>query len=166
MRKTIVGVMGGSVADDTTLANARQLGAEIARHGWVLLSGGRPTGVMQASVSGAKEAGGLTVGVLFDDDHGQAAKGLDIVIPTGMGAARNVINILSSDVVVACRGSGGTLSEIAMALRFERPLVLLDFQPGEDFLQAAGKNPRYSHAANAAEAAEQIAGFLKERGRG
>ncbi|PIE13294.1 MAG: DNA-binding protein, partial [Proteobacteria bacterium] len=80
--------------------------------------------------------------------------------------ARNVINILSSDVVVACRGSGGTLSEIALALRCERPLVLLDFQPGEDFLQAAGQNPRYSHAANAAEAAEQIAGFLKELGRG
>ncbi len=165
MRKTIVGVMGGSVADDATIDNARELGRHIAENGWVLLSGGRPTGVMQASVTGASEAGGLTVGVLFDDDQGLAAEGLDIVIPTGMGAARNIINILSSDVVVACRGSGGTLSEIAMALRFERPVVLLDFDPGDAFLQAAGKNPRYSHAATPREAAAQIAGFLEELGR-
>lgn len=165
MRKTIVGVMGGSVADDGTLEKARQLGRLIAEKGWVLLSGGRPTGVMQASITGASEAGGLTVGVLFDDDRAQAAEGLDIVIPTGMGAARNIINILSSDVVVACRGSGGTLSEIAMALRFERPVVLLDFDPGEAFLEVAGPAPRYSHAATPAEAAEQIAGFLEEMGR-
>jgi len=165
MRKTIVGVMGGSSADEATTERARQLGAEIARHGWVLLSGGRPTGVMQASITGAKEAGGLTVGVLFDDDHSLAAEDLDIVIPTGMGAARNIINILSSDVVVACCGSGGTLSEIALALRFERPVVLLDFDPGDAFLRAAGTNPRFSHAKTATEAAEQIAGFLKELGR-
>lgn len=166
MRKTIVGVMGGSVADDRTKQNAQELGRLIAEKGWVLLSGGRPTGVMQASVTGASAAGGLTVGVLFDDDQALAAEGLDIVIPTGMGAARNVINILSSDVVVGCRGSGGTLSEIAMALRFGRPVVMLDFDPGDGFLKAAGKNPRFSHVATPEEAAQQIAAFLKEEGRG
>ncbi len=165
MRKTIVGIMGGSVADAATEENARQMGRLIAENGWVLLSGGRPTGVMQASVSGAHQAGGLTVGVLFDDDHAQAAEGLDIVIPTGMGAARNIINILSSDVVVACRGSGGTLSEIAMALRFARPVVLLDFDPGAAFLDAAGADPRWSLAATPEEAIAQVRGFLEELGR-
>lgn len=165
MRKTTIGVMGGCVADEKTTAGALELGRLIAENGWVLITGGRPEGVMQASVTGAHEAGGLTVGVLFDDDRENGAEGLDIVIPTGMGAARNIINVLASDVVVACRGTGGTLSEIAMALRFERPVVLLDFDPGAAFLDAGAPNPVWSLADTPAEAVEQIQGYLKELGR-
>ena len=165
MSRTIIGVMGGTSADETTTKNATELGRAIAENGWVLLSGGRQTGVMQASVTGAHEAGGLTVGVLFDDDPALAAEGLDIVIPTGLGAARNIVNVLSSHVVVACPGSGGTLSEIAMALRFKKPVVLLDFDPGDAFLKAAAPDARWSHAATAAVAAEQVRGYLAEMGR-
>jgi len=161
----MVGVMGGSVADEKTSAGAQELGRLIAEKGWVLVSGGRPTGVMQASVTGAREAGGLTVGVLYDEDRNNAAEGLDIVIPTGMGAARNIINVLSSDVVVACRGTGGTLSEIALALRFGRPVVLLDFDPGEAFLSAGASGARWSLAANPVEAVGQVQIYLKELGR-
>ena len=165
MRRTVVGVMGGSVADEQTTAGARELGRLIAENGWVLVSGGRPTGVMQASVSGAHEAGGLTVGVLYDEDRENGADGLDIVIPTGMGAARNIINVLASDVVVACRGTGGTLSEIAMALRFGRPVVLLDFDPGEAFLEAGAPGAVWSLAATPAEAVAQVRDYLEELGR-
>jgi len=164
-RRTMVGVMGGSVADERTAGLARDLGRLIAENGWVLLSGGRPTGVMQASVAGAREAGGLTVGVLFDGDRDEAADGLDIVIPTGMGAARNIINVLASDVVVACRGSGGTLSEIALALRFGRPVVLLDFDPGRAFLDAGGAAGRWTLAATPAEAVSQVRAHLADLGR-
>ncbi|MBE0567595.1 MAG: DNA-binding protein [Krumholzibacteria bacterium] len=163
-RRTVVGVMGGSVCDERTARLARALGRGIARAGWVLLSGGRPTGVMQASVTGAHEAGGLTVGVLFDDDREGAAAGLDLVIPTGMGAARNIVNVLASDAVVACCGSGGTLSEIAMALRFGRPVVLLDFDPGAAFLDRCGSG-RWSLAATPDEAVVQVRGFLADLGR-
>lgn len=168
MRRTVIGIMGGSQADPRTLELAWDMGRLIAERGWVLLSGGRPTGVMQASVTGARSAGGLTVGVLFDDDREGAAAGLDIVIPTGMGAARNVVNVLASDVVVACRGNGGTLSEIALALRFARPVVLLDFDPGRAFLDAcaAGGDPgRWALAATPAEAADKVAAYLAELGR-
>ncbi len=165
MRRTIVGVMGGSQVDEATAAGARELGKLIAENGWVLLSGGRPTGVMQASVTGASEAGGLTVGVLFDDDPSEAARGLDLVLPTGMGAGRNIINVLSSDVVVACRGSGGTLSEIALALRFERPVVLLDFDPGAEFLNGSASNARWSLAATPGECIEKVRSYLAELGR-
>ena len=165
MRRTIVGVMGGCAVDDGTIAGAREMGRLIAENGWTLLSGGRPTGVMQASVDGARQAGGLTIGVLFDDDHAEAAKGLDIVLPTGMGAGRNIINVLSSDVVVACRGSGGTLSEIALALRFERPVVLLDFDPGATFLDASAPGGRWVLASTPAEAADRVRDFLTELGR-
>lgn len=166
MRKTIVGVMGGCSADEKTIENAREIGRLIAENGWTLLSGGRPTGVMQASVTGAHEAGGLTIGVLYDEDRDDGSVGLDIVLPTGMGAARNIINVLSSDVVVALRGTGGTLSEIALALRFDRPVVLLDFNPGADFMDAGAAEVKYGLASTPAEAAAMVASYLKELGRG
>lgn len=164
-RRTVVGVMGGCAADAHGLEQARELGRLIAERGWVLLNGGRPTGIMQASVDGARAAGGLTVGVLFDDDHADAAAGLDLVIPTGMGAGRNIINVLSSDVVVACRGSGGTLSEIALALRFARPVVLLDFDPGAAFLDACAEDGRWTLAPDPAAAVAAVASYLAELGR-
>jgi uncharacterized protein (TIGR00725 family) len=164
MRKTVVGVMGGSEADTRTLDHAYHIGRLIAERGWVLLSGGRPTGVMDASARGCREAGGLSIGVLFDGERELASEHLDLVLPTGMGAGRNIINVLSSDVVVACRGAGGTLSEIALALRFARPVVLLDFDPGAAFLDACGPG-RWFLAADADAAADRIASLLEELGR-
>ncbi len=164
MRRTIVGVMGGTDVDARTEENARVLGRLIASHGWVLLNGGRPSGVMGASARGCREAGGLSIGVLFDQDRDAGSQDLDLVIPTGLGAGRNIINVLSSDVVVACRGQGGTLSEIALALRFERPVVLLDFDPGAAFLDACGRG-RWSLAATAEEAVAQVAAHLEALGR-
>lgn len=165
MRRTVVGVMGGTEADEATARNAYEVGRLIAGRGWVLLSGGRPGGVMQASVAGARAGGGLTLGILYGDDRDDAAEGLDLVIPTGMGAARNVVNILASDVVVACRGTGGTLSEIALALRFGRPVVLLDFDPGAAFLDQCAAGGRWSLAADPAACVEMVAGYLRREGR-
>jgi uncharacterized protein (TIGR00725 family) len=164
MRRTVIGVMGGSEADARTRKLAHELGGLIAAHGWVLLNGGRPTGVMEASARGCQEAGGLTVGILFDQEREAAGEHLDIVIPTGMGAARNVVNVLASDVVVACRGQGGTLSEIALALRFERPVVLLDFDPGAAFLDACGSG-RWFLADTPRAAVGQVAALLRELDR-
>ncbi|MBA4377404.1 MAG: DNA-binding protein [Gemmatimonas sp.] len=159
MRRTVVGVMGGCTVPPATLEHARELGRLIAAEGWVLLNGGRPTGVMDASARGAREAGGLTVGVLFDDDPAAASEHLDIVIPTGMGAGRNIINVLGSDAIIACRGNGGTLSEVAMALRFGKRVVLLDFDPGSRFLDQCGDG-RWSLAATPAEAVSQVKAWL------
>ncbi|MDY0110148.1 MAG: DNA-binding protein [Candidatus Krumholzibacteria bacterium] len=164
MRRTIIGVMGGSTADPRTEQHAYELGRLIAANGWVLLSGGRPTGVMEASARGCREAQGLSIGLLFDADREAASRHLDLVIPTGMGAARNVVNVLASDVVVACRGQGGTLSEIALALRFARPVVLLDFHPGAAFLDACGDG-RWYLADSAPAAVAQVRALLAEMGR-
>ncbi len=164
MRRTIIGVMGGCDGEPRTLTNAYELGKLIAARGWVLLNGGRPTGVMDASARGAREAGGLTIGVLFDGERDAASEHLDLVLPTGMGAARNAINVLSSDVVVACRGQGGTLSEIALALRFGRPVVLLDFDPGAAFLDACGSGI-WRCVDTPAAAAAAVADYLADLGR-
>jgi uncharacterized protein (TIGR00725 family) len=81
---------------------------------------------MQAAGRGAKQVpGSLVVGVL-PTASGAAAPEVDVAIFTGMGNARNAINVLSSDVVIACGASGpGTASEVALALKSGRPVVLL-----------------------------------------
>jgi uncharacterized protein (TIGR00725 family) len=136
----VIGVMGGGQADEKNLAIARQLGQLIAQKGWVLLNGGRNAGIMEASAKGAKQAGGLTVGVLPDDHAVNASRFVDIPILTGMGSARNSVNVLSSRVVVACSGGLGTLSEVALALKFKRPVILLGFEPGHLVDSLAGSN--------------------------
>jgi hypothetical protein len=123
----MVGVMGGGSASDAHLAMAYRLGCLIAARGWVLLNGGRQAGIMEASARGARESGGLTVGVLPDDDRRHQSPYIQIPILTGMGSARNYINALSSDVMVACAGGAGTVSEVALALKHGRPVILLDF---------------------------------------
>jgi uncharacterized protein (TIGR00725 family) len=125
--RVIVGVMGGGRVTAEQGAMAYRLGALIAGRGWVLLNGGRRAGVMEASARGACENGGLTVGVLPDDDRDQMSPYVQIPILTGMGSARNFVNVLSSDVVVACPGGAGTISEVALALKHDRPVILLDF---------------------------------------
>lgn len=132
--RTIVGVMGsGHGLDADAEKVAHDLGRLIAEQGWVLLNGGRDSGVMDASSRGAKEAGGLTVGVLPDHDSGQASPHIDIPIRTGMGHGRNVVNVLSSDVVIALPGLAGTLSEVALALKAGRTVIALGWDPGEPF---------------------------------
>lgn len=134
--RTVVGVMGsGEDGDAALLSLARDLGAAIAREGWVLLNGGRACGVMDASAEGAASAGGLVVGVLPDDDSHGASAHLDVAIRTGMGEARNVVNVLSSDVVIALRGGAGTLSEVALALKAGRTVIALASDPGSGFAQ-------------------------------
>jgi uncharacterized protein (TIGR00725 family) len=124
----IVGVMGGAGVDPKTEETAFRLGQLIAQNNWVLLNGGRAAGVMHASAKGAYLNGGLTLGILPDDHMGKMSSYIKIPVLTGMGSARNMINVLSSHVVVACKGGMGTLSETALALKHGKPVILLDFK--------------------------------------
>lgn len=133
-KRPIIGVMGaGEQAEESALRHAYILGKLIAKEGWILLNGGRNCGVMDASAKGAKDAGGLTVGILPDADTSQASSYIDIPIVTGLGSGRNNINVLTSDVVIACRGRAGTLSEIALALKANKTVILVDFELGDIF---------------------------------
>lgn len=131
---TVIGVMGGGERSTPEVCRlAYRTGYLIAREGWVLLNGGRPVGVMEASARGAKEGGGLTVGILPGRNPEEASAYIDIPIPTGMGDARNCINVLASQVVIALPGGAGTLSEIALALKSGKKVVLLNFPLGDEF---------------------------------
>src|SRR5687768_6959213 len=117
----------GDRASEHDIAWAETLGKRIGENGWVLLSGGRDAGVMDAVSLDAQAEGGLVIGVLPASDTDAVSEGVDVAIVTGMGSARNFINVLSSDVVVACGTTeAGTLSEIALALKANKHVVLLN----------------------------------------
>jgi len=127
-RVPIIGVMGGGQVTQEIADLAHELGQALARKGWIVLSGGRNAGVMAAVSEGAAGAGGLVVGILPDRNLDRASPHLTIPIRTGLGDGRNVLNVLSSDVVVALPGGAGTLSEIALALKNRKPLLLLGWK--------------------------------------
>lgn len=102
---------------------AEELGKAIASRGAVLITGGRG-GVMEAVCKGAKEKQGLTVGILPGCDK-DANPYVDIIIVTGMGDGRNIINIKSADAIIAVNGGAGTLSEIALALKTDRKVIAI-----------------------------------------
>lgn len=125
--------MGGGRASKEDLQTACDLGGRIAEQGWILLNGGRNAGIMAASAKGASERGGVTIGILPDAEPSASAPHIQIPICTGMGSARNTINVLSSDVVVACPGGTGTISEIALALKHGKTVITMGFPTGELF---------------------------------
>lgn len=142
MRRVVIGVMGaGDAAGAEDVATALELGQRIAGEGWVLLTGGRACGVMEAASRGAKQVpGSLTVGILPGAGDGES-EAVDLVIATGMGAARNNINVLSSDVVIAVGATGsGTASEVALALKAGKHVVLLNPSPeARAFFESIGR---------------------------
>jgi uncharacterized protein (TIGR00725 family) len=127
LKTIIIGVMGGGSVSEEVQKTAYHLGSLIASQGWILLNGGRNCGIMEASARGAMNNGGLTVGILPDSDYEHVSEYIGIPILTGMGNARNCINILSSHFIIACPGGAGTLSEIALAIKNRKPLILLNF---------------------------------------
>lgn len=122
---SVKGTLGviGSGGEDTDLNDlAREVGALIAGAGYALINGGLG-GVMEASARGAKEAGGLTIGLLPGSDIEAANPFIEVVIPTGIGDMRNALIVRASLGLIAIGGGAGTLSEIAMAIKAARPIV-------------------------------------------
>ncbi len=116
----------GNAATPQDIELAHQLGRLIAEQGWVLLTGGRKAGVMDAASRGAKAAGGLVVGILPSNNTIGMSEAVDIPIVTDLGNGRNNINVLSSNVVIACGMGLGTASEVALALKNRKPVILLN----------------------------------------
>jgi uncharacterized protein (TIGR00725 family) len=124
MRRFQVVVIGDSDAEEATCRLAEEVGRVVGRSGAVLVSGGRG-GVMEAASRGARAAGGLTVGIVPSERFEEANPSCDIVIPTGLGWARNAVNVLAADLVVVIGGRAGTLSEIAYAWAYGKPVTAL-----------------------------------------
>lgn len=119
-----IAVVGGGECSLHVREVAEELGRLLAEEGHTLLCGGLG-GVMEAACRGSAEAGGTVVGIL-PGERGDANPHVGIKIATGMGHARNAIIVRSSDAVIALPGGYGTLSEIALALKMNRPVISLE----------------------------------------
>jgi len=103
---------------------AYETGLEIAKSGAVLITGGLG-GVMRAACHGAKDGGGLTVGIIPQNDPSFANEYCDIVIPSGIGLARDFLNALAGDGVIIIGGGSGTLSETCAAYMYKKPIAAI-----------------------------------------
>ncbi|OGW38410.1 MAG: TIGR00725 family protein [Nitrospirae bacterium RBG_13_39_12] len=120
--KKIIAVVGGRRTEKALLKEAEEVGRLIARKGANLVCGGLG-GVMEAASRGAKSEGGLTVGILPQNDSKDTNQYIDIPVATGLGIGRNVIIARTADALIAVGGAYGTLSEIAFALQIGKPVV-------------------------------------------
>lgn len=124
-RNRFIAVIGGSQPSAKETELACEVGRELARRGCVLVCGGLG-GVMEAACRGAQSEGGITIGILPGDSRDAANAYVQIPIVTGMGYARNIIVVRSSQAVIAVGGSYGTLSELSHALQSGIPVVGLN----------------------------------------
>ena len=109
-----VAVVGASAPRPEDVEQAHAAGRRLAELGAIVVTGGRG-GVMEAACRGAKEAGGLTVGILPGLDRSDANEYVDVSLPTGLGEMRNGLVARAGQAVVAVGGAWGTLAEIALA---------------------------------------------------
>lgn len=122
-RKQIL-VIGFNQSHCTEIAYkaAYAVGAEVARRGLLLLTGGLG-GVMEAASRGAKEAGGFVIGIIPQESKQEANAYCDAVIATGIGFARDFITAYSADAIIVVGGGAGTIIEAAAAYQKKIPIV-------------------------------------------
>ncbi|HUV30105.1 MAG TPA: TIGR00725 family protein [Acidobacteriota bacterium] len=121
-RKPVIAVIGASKCSKKLRDMAALVGRYVAENGGVIVCGGMG-GIMEGAARGAKEAGGVTIGILPTDNKADANEFIEYIIPTGFGDARNIMVVRSADAVVAFPGKYGTLSEMAFALLAGKPVI-------------------------------------------
>ncbi|MFC1657821.1 TIGR00725 family protein [Candidatus Omnitrophota bacterium] len=124
VRKMVLGIVGGRNCSEEVEQLAHNFGRKSSKVVDIVVCGGL-SGTMMAFCQGFKTGKGLTIGIIPSYDKSDANEYIDIVIPTGLGLARNVLVVKSADVIVALPGQTGTLSEIAYALQFGIPVISL-----------------------------------------
>ncbi len=119
-----VGIIGPGNGGEVECLAAYQVAHALARAGMAIVCGGRG-GVMEAAAQGARDAGGIVIGILPEDDVSAANKYLTIALATGMGEMRNALIARSSICLVAIGGGMGTISEMALGLKWGKAVFAL-----------------------------------------
>ncbi|MCA9628891.1 MAG: TIGR00725 family protein [Myxococcales bacterium] len=129
MRRKVVAVVGNSAATEEACGLARELGRALVDQGYRVVTGGM-TGVMEAASLGAHDSElyteGSVLGIIPSGEASRANAYVDIVIPSGLGYARNTLVVNTADAVVAVAGGAGTLNEVAMAWQLGKPIIALE----------------------------------------
>ena len=130
MARLQIGVIGYNQDKSNEITNkiAYEVGTEIAKTGAILICGGLG-GVMEHACKGAKEHGGLTVGIIPQEEVHFANKFCDVVIATGIGYARDFVVATSADGIIAVGGGVGTLIELCVGYMLKKILVNSTLNP-------------------------------------
>lgn len=124
--KTIIWIMWPwEKATDKDLKNAYEIWKYSALKWYITLTWWRNKWVMNEWLKGAKVNWWLTLWILPSDDRSQFSNYLDIPVITTMKSWRNFINVLTSDIVVVCWIDAGTSSEISLAIKPWKKIILV-----------------------------------------
>ena len=121
MQISVIGA-NKSVCPPSLYQFAVDLGQALADQGHIIFNGGME-GVMEAVSKGvqqSKHPKACAIGITPFDDKARSNPYLDIVIPTGIGFARNMIVVGAGDVLIALGGGAGTLNEISYAWQLNK----------------------------------------------
>ncbi len=132
MRKFQIGVIG-STSDlkysKQIEEKAKKIGELIARKNGILIFGAEKDfdSLSTSACRGAKQYGGLTVGITYGKTKNILQKDVDVIIPCGSerGGGREFVFILCCDAIISISGGSGTLNELTVAYQADIPMVAL-----------------------------------------
>lgn len=124
LRRPQVCVLGSAEPGSSAYELAGAAGALLARLGITVVSGcGSPA--TRVAAERAQLAGGLVLSIIPADEMPPADWPATVVIPSGMGDARNLLMALAGDACIVIGGRAGTISEVCLAWLHKRPLLPL-----------------------------------------
>lgn len=160
----VIGSASNSLCDvQKRLAMA--VGQQVIDSGCRLITGGMG-GVMMAASLGARQSvryqSGDVIGLLPSYSKAEANSYLDIVLPTGLGVARNAVLMSAGDAVIALDGGSGTLSEIALAWQMQKPIACIGNQGWHQRLSSLALDQRRDDALCVLNDTAALADFLAQ----
>ncbi|MBN1800059.1 MAG: TIGR00725 family protein [Candidatus Lokiarchaeota archaeon] len=160
--KGIISIIGASEVEQETYKKAEEIGELLAKNNYAVSCGGL-SGVMEAVCKGAKKENGFTIGIIPYKSKSAANKYVDIAIPVPFSQARNIVVVLSGDAVVAIAGKAGTLTEIALAWLYQKPIIALTGVGGWSSEMAGKKiDDRRNDKIHEAQTPSEVVKLIKE----
>lgn len=122
---------GSGGASKKLMHQAEEIGKRLALSGVIVVTGGK-SGIMLAAAKGAKGASGITVGIVKGNNRFVSNSYIDVEVITGMVAdgMDELLITLMADAFIVLGGGAGTLQEIALAYRNDKPIVVLEGSGG------------------------------------
>lgn len=120
-----IAIIGGRDINQEAQQLVEGISKMLVQEGYRIVTGGLgllPSAAHRGAKSATNSTEADTIAILPGFDPKPAYNHADIIIPTGLDVIRNAI-VANSDAVIAIGGGAGTLSEIAYAWQFKRPIL-------------------------------------------
>lgn len=124
IRRPQVCVLGSAEAGSAAHTLAGDAGQRLAELGITVVSG-CGSEATRVAAERAVRAGGLVLSIVPPDTMPPPDWPATVVVPCGMGDARNLLMALAGDACIVIGGRAGTISEVCLAWLHKRPLLPL-----------------------------------------